>query len=191
MVSLQTPVCEFGTPAIDFALPGVDGKGWTLQQCRGDKGLLVMFICNHCPYVKHINDKLAELTGQWIDRGLAVVGISSNDVVSHPDDSPKQMAAVVTELGYRFPYLHDDDQSVAKAYRAACTPDFFLFDSAHKLVYRGQFDSTRPGSGTPTGEDLRTACDAVLAGNAPAENQTPSLGRNIKWKPGSEPEYFG
>jgi peroxiredoxin len=190
MVAETSTMVELGIDAPGFDLPGTDGHHHRLEDYEGAPGLLVMFICNHCPYVKHVNHKLAELTGQWIDRGLAVVGINSNDVVTHPGDSPERMVEVAADVGYRFPYLYDEDQSVAKAYRAACTPDFFLFDADKRLVYRGQFDASRPGSGTPvTGADLTAAVDAVLAGTAPAPDQHASMGCNIKWRRGNEPDY--
>ncbi|MEO0531751.1 MAG: thioredoxin family protein, partial [Planctomycetota bacterium] len=148
--------------------------------------------CNHCPFVIHMADALADFAKEYQEKGLAVVGISSNDVENYPADTPEKMVEEAQSRGYTFPYLYDESQEVAKAYKAACTPDFFLFDADHKLAYRGQFDSTRPDSGqTPTGEDLRAACDAVLAGNTPSEQQLPSIGCNIKWKAGNEPDYFG
>ena len=150
-----------------------------------------MFICNHCPYVKHVADELARLGKDYQSRGVAVVGINSNDAQSYPDDSPAKMADEVRNRGYTFPYLFDPDQSVAQAYKAACTPDFFLFDKHRKLVYRGQLDASRPNSGVPvTGEDLRRALDRLLAGEPPLEEQRPSIGCNIKWVPGREPSYF-
>lgn len=180
-----------GTPAPDFALPNVDGSAVTLGDFAG-KPLLVVFMCNHCPFVIHLADALADFAREYSEKGLAIVGVSSNDVTTHPDDSPDKMVDEAKARGYVFPYLYDETQDVAKAYRAACTPDFFLFDAAHELVYRGQFDSSRPDSGvTPTGSDLRAAADAVLAGGSPSIDQTPSLGCNIKWTPGKEPDYFG
>jgi peroxiredoxin len=179
-----------GTAAPGFDLPDPAGNRHRLDDFEGAPGVLVMFICNHCPYVKHVNDRLAKLTGEWVDRGLAVVAISSNDIVSHPDDAPAQMAEVAAAAGYRFPYLYDEDQSVAKAYGAACTPDFFLYDGDRQLAYRGQFDDSRPGSGTPvTGADLAAAVDALLSGAPPLADQSASMGCNIKWKPGNEPDY--
>ena len=189
-MGVTSTMLPLGTRAPGFDLPDTAGGHHRLGDFEDAPGLLVMFICNHCPYVKHVNDQLAKLTGEWIDRGLAVVGVGSNDVVSHPGDSPERMAAVATELGYRFPYLYDEDQSVAKAYRAACTPDFFLFDGDQQLVYRGQFDGSRPRSGEPvTGVDLAAAVEAVLTGAAPIGDQHASMGCNIKWKPGNEPDY--
>jgi thiol-disulfide isomerase/thioredoxin len=153
--------------------------------------LLVAFICNHCPYVKHIRTGLAEFSRQYQAKGLAIVGINSNDVDEYPEDGPEQMAVEATAAGYTFPYLYDATQAVARAYRAACTPDFFLFDANQRLVYRGQFDDSRPGNNAPvTGKDLRAACDAALAGRSIPATQKPSAGCNIKWRAGNEPEYF-
>ena len=181
-----------GTPAPDFSLVNVDGNTVCLGDFAGAPALLVMFMCNHCPYVIHVADVLAQLTSEYLSRGVAIVGISSNDVANYPADSPEQMVAEAEARGYAVAYLYDETQEVAQSYHAACTPDFFLLDAAQKLVYRGQMDSSRPDSGIPvTGEDLRAALDAVLAGNPVPEDQTPSLGCNIKWKPGGEPDYFG
>ena len=150
-----------------------------------------MFICNHCPYVQHIRAGLAQLARDYAPRGVAIVAINANDVTNYPEDSPARMRAEARAAGYTFPYLYDESQAVARAYRAACTPDFFLFDQARKLVYRGQFDDSRPGNGRPvTGQDLRAALDAVLAGNPVSRQQQPSMGCNIKWKPGNAPDYF-
>jgi peroxiredoxin len=163
----------------------------SLDELRGKPALLVVFMCNHCPYVKHVAAGLAQLAREYQERGVAVVGISSNNVASHPADSPEQMVHEVEQRGYTFPYLYDETQAVAKAYRAACTPDFFVFDRQQKLAYRGQMDDSRPDSGIPvTGKDLRAALDAVLAGQPAAAVQKPSIGCNIKWKPGNEPDYF-
>ena len=154
--------------------------------------MLVIFMCNHCPYVKHVADALAALGREYHARGVAIVAINSNDTSAYPADSPEQMVAEADERGYTFPYLYDETQEVAKAYQAACTPDFFVFDEQQQLRYRGQLDDSRPDSGIPvTGADLRAALDAVLAGKPVAGEQAPSLGCNIKWKPGNEPEYFG
>ena len=153
--------------------------------------LVVMFICNHCPYVQHIRAGLAAFGRDYQPKGVGVVALSANDVADYPEDSPAKMKAEAKAAGYTFPYLFDETQAVAKAYRAACTPDLYVFDRSRKLVYRGQFDDSRPGNGRPvTGADLRAACDAVLAGRAPAADQKPSIGCNIKWKPGNEPDYF-
>jgi peroxiredoxin len=180
-----------GTRAPDFALPNVDGRTVTLADAAGPRGTLVMFICNHCPFVKHVADQLAALGRDCLPRGIGVVAISSNDVSSHPADSPEQMVHEAEERGYVFPYLYDETQEVAHAYHAACTPDFFLFDGDCKLAYRGQLDASRPGSDIPvTGADLRAAIDALLSGHPVPTEQRPSLGCNIKWKPGNEPAYF-
>lgn len=180
-----------GTPAPDFQLPDPHGKYTTLSSFKDKPALVVMFICNHCPYVKHIRAGLVQLAHDYQPRGVGLVAINSNDVANYPEDSPAKMAEEAKTAGYSFPYLYDATQSVAKAYRAACTPDFFLFDRGRRLVYRGQLDASRPGNGIPvTGKDLRAALDAVLAGKAPSLLQTPSMGCNIKWKRGSEPEYF-
>jgi peroxiredoxin len=192
MVLTPSTMLPLGTKAPDFALVNVDGQTVSLADMAGAPALLVIFLCNHCPYVKHLADAIAQFTTQYMDKGLAVVGISSNDVANYPADSPEQMVAEAEERGYRFPYLYDETQEVAQAYHAACTPEFYLFDGEQKLVYRGQFDASRPDSGIPiTGEDLRTAVDAVLAGKSPPAEQKPSIGCNIKWKPGNEPDYFG
>ena len=190
MALTPSTMLELGTSAPDFSLPSTDGK--TVSRTDfADKPTLVMFICNHCPFVKHLNKQLAELCKEYQSKGIAIVGISSNDVSTHPDDSPEKMAEEAKALGYTFPYLYDEAQNVAKAYRAACTPDFFLFDKSHKLVYRGQFDDSRPDNGKPvTGADLKAAMDAVLAGNPVPSEQKASIGCNIKWKAGQEPEYF-
>jgi peroxiredoxin len=183
---------ELGTPAPDFSLVSTDGHTVRLADFADKPALLVVFMCNHCPYVKHIADQLAEFARAYAPKGLAMVGISSNDAEHYPDDGYEEMKREAKVRGYVFPYLHDADQSVASAYRAACTPDFFLYDADRRLVYRGQFDGSRPGSNVPvTGADLRAAVDAVLAGKSPATGQRPSMGCNIKWKPGNEPDYFG
>jgi len=190
-MAAQPPICNFDEPAHPFDLPATDGKRYTLESARGPNGLLVVFMCNHCPFVIHLADALAAFGEEYQEKGLAMVGISANDAEKYPADSHDKMALEAEARGYTFPYLYDESQDVAKAYRAACTPDFFLFDADHELVYRGQFDSSRPDSGViPTGEDLRAACDAVLAGKKPSEQQLPSLGCNIKWQPGAEPDYF-
>ncbi len=191
MVRTPSTMLPLGTQAPDFELPNVDGQTVTLQQVSNSQGLLVIFMCNHCPYVIHLADSLAKFAEEYQAKGLRIVGISANDVENYPDDSPELMVEEAKNRGYSFPYLYDESQEVAKAYHAACTPDFFLFDQDQKLVYRGQFDSTRPGSGQPTGEDLRVACDALLADEAAPADQVASLGCNIKWKPGNEPPYFG
>lgn len=192
MVKTASTMLPLGTKAPEFSLTNTTtGATVSLSDVSGGKGLLVMFICNHCPFVKHLRSALAEFGREYQARGLNIVAISSNDVASHPDDGPEQMAAEAKAAGYTFPYLFDATQSVAMAYKAACTPDFFLFDSNLALVYRGQFDASRPSNGKPiTGADLRAAADRVLHGETPLIEQHPSIGCNIKWKPGHEPEYF-
>ena len=191
MVRTPSTMLPLGTGAPDFALPNVDGRTVTLADAAGPRGTLVMFICNHCPFVKHVADQLAALGRDCLPRGIGVVAISSNNVSSHPADSPEQMVHEAEDRGYVFPYLYDETQEVAHAYHAACTPDFFLFDGDRKLAYRGQLDSSRPGNDVPvTGVDLRAAIDALLAGHPVPTEQRPSLGCNIKWKPGNEPAYF-
>ncbi len=192
MVRTASTMLPLGTTAPDFALPNaVDGKTVSRDDFRGKSGLLVIFLCNHCPYVKHVAKALAELTTEYLSKNVAVVGISSNDAASYPDDGPELMNAEAKAQGYQFPYLYDESQSVAQAYCAACTPDFYLFDKDFRLVYRGQMDDSRPKQGsTATGQDLRAALDAMLAGQAIPEPQKPSIVCNIKWLPGKEPEYF-
>jgi len=181
-----------GTKAPDFRLPDTGGTMVSPGDFKSAAALLIVFMCNHCPYVKHIRAGLAQLARDYQPRGLGVVGISSNDVANYPQDSPAKMAEEAKAAGYIFPYLYDETQAVAKAYHAACTPDIYLFDKDQRLVYRGQFDESRPGNNVPvTGKDLRGAIDAVLAGKRVAADQKPSIGCNIKWKPGNEPEYFG
>lgn len=173
-----------GRPAPDFGLPDVvTGKTVARQDVAGPKGLLVMFICRHCPFVKHVQDELAKLGRDYAKSGVGIVAISANDAVTHPDDRPERLAEMSKELGFTFPYLYDEPQTVAKAYDAQCTPDFFLYDGAGKLVYRGQLDDSRPGNGLPvTGKDLRAALDALIAGQAVSTDQRASIGCNIKWK---------
>ncbi len=191
MVRTASTMLPLGTSAPDFRLPDYDNKEVKLADFYGKKALLVIFMCNHCPYVKHVAPELARLADEYQKRDVAVVGISSNDIVAHPEDAPDKMKAEAAEQGYHFPYLYDADQSTAAAYRAACTPDFFLFDADFKLVYRGQLDETRPKQGSvPNGKDLRAALDALLAGQAIPEPQHPSIGCNIKWKNGAAPAYF-
>jgi peroxiredoxin len=190
MVETASTMLALGTKAPDFKLPDTEGKIVSLKDFADKKALLVVFMCNHCPFVKHIIDKLVEVVREYQPKGVAVVGINSNDVDSFPQDKPSAMARVAKEKDFMFPYLYDESQSVAKAYKAACTPDFFLFDGGRKLVYRGQMDDSRPGSGKPvTGADLRAAMDAVLAGKQVPGSQKPSMGCNIKWKSGNEPAY--
>ena len=191
MVKTASTMLPLGTAAPDFSLINVDESTVSLADFTG-KPLLVVFMCNHCPFVIHLRSALAAFGDEYQAMGLGFVGISSNDVEAYPQDGPELMKAEAAHAGYNFPYLFDADQSIAKAYRAACTPDFFLFDADHTLVYRGQFDSSRPGNEVAvTGDDLKAACDAVLAGKEVSADQLPSIGCNIKWKVGSEPEYFG
>lgn len=190
MVRTPSSMLELGTQAPDFSLPDTDGSIVSLSDLEDATALLVMFICNHCPFVKHIQHELARLGRDYQSRGVAIVAISSNDVTTHPDDSPVKMKEEKQRVGYTFPYLYDQSQGVAHAYHAACTPDFFLFDADRRLVYRGQLDDSRPDNGIPvTGRDLRRALDAVLASQPVAGEQRPSIGCNIKWKPGNEPRY--
>ncbi len=191
MVRTTSTMLPLGTPAPDFTLPDVEGANVSRDDFRGQRGLLVMFMCNHCPYVKHVAPELARLADEYQAKGVAVVGISSNDAAAYPDDSPEMMKREAAEQGYHFPYLYDETQAVARSYKAACTPDFYLFDADFKLVYRGQLDETRPKQGTqPHGADLRAALDGLLAGRTIAEPHKPSIGCNIKWQPGAEPDYF-
>jgi peroxiredoxin len=192
MVDTPSTMLPLGTSAPDFSLVNVDAQTVSLADLADAPALLVIFMSNHCPFVIHVADHLAQLAQEYQARGMAIVAIASNDVANYPADSPEQMVAEAEQRGYTFAYLYDETQEVAQAYRAACTPDFFLFDAERQLVYRGQMDSSRPDSGIPiTGEDLRAALDAVLVGKQPTADQRPSLGCNIKWKPGNEPDYFG
>lgn len=193
MAAVHSTMLEIGTKAPHFSLPDViSGKNVKLENFKGNRGLLVIFICNHCPYVKLIKDELVEYATDYMDRGVSVVAISSNDVENYPEDSPEKMRVDAEEHGYPFPYLYDESQEVAKAYKAACTPDLYLFDENLELFYRGQFDGSRPKNEIePTGEDLRNATERMLAGEGPPEEQVPSIGCNIKWIKGNEPEYFG
>ncbi len=192
MALTPSTMLPLGSKAPGFRLPDTEGNQVDLKDFAGSPALLVAFICNHCPYVKHVREELAKLAREYQAKGVAVVGISANDVISHPDDCPDRMAQEKVDAGYVFPYLYDESQEVAKAYQAACTPDFYVFDRDQALVYRGQLDDSRPGNGTPvTGRDLRAALDAVLAETPVSEQQRPSIGCNIKWKPGNAPSYFG
>ncbi len=193
MALVPSTMLALGTPAPEFSLPEpVTGETVSLSDFEGAPALLVIFLSNHCPFVKHLADDLARVVADYQRRGVAVVGINANDITTHPDDSPAKMKEEVARRGYTFPYLFDESQEVAKAYRAACTPDFFLFGPEGRLAYRGQYDASRPSLGVPvTGADLRAAMDAVLAGEAPSAEQMPSVGCNVKWKAGSEPEWFG
>lgn len=178
-----------GTPAPAFKLPDTNGKTVSLSDFHG-RPVLVMFICNHCPFVRHVATQLAQL-GRDYQARAGIVAISANDAANYPDDSPSKMKDEVRKEGYTFPYLYDETQAVAKAYRAACTPDFYLFDTEHRLIYRGQLDDSRPGNALPvTGKDLRAALDAVLSGKEISTDQKPSIGCNIKWKTGQEPDYY-
>ena len=194
MAATPSTMLELGTAAPDFDLADAASPGMArrvrLGDFKGKRGLLVMFICNHCPFVKHVRSELARIGHDYQARGLGIVAISSNDVANYPDDSPPKMAEEARAAGYSFPYLYDETQDVARAYRAACTPDFFLFDKSLRLVYRGQLDDARPKNDAPvTGRDLRGAIDAVLDGRPVTGQQMPSIGCNIKWKPGSAPAY--
>ena len=190
MAAKESTMLELGTDAPEFALLEPATDKIISSSDFADKPLLVAFICNHCPFVVLIRDALAQLANEYQEKGIAVVAINANDATNYPDDSPEKMVAEVHKVGYNFPYLYDESQEVAKAYQAACTPDFFLFDKHHHLFYRGQFDSARPGNGvTATGEDLRNAMDALLKGLYPPNDQKASIGCSIKWKADNSPEY--
>lgn len=184
MALVESNPFAVGTKAPDFTLPNVvNGENNSLNQLKGEKGTVVMFICNHCPFVLHVNEELVKVANDYIKQGINFIAISSNDVVTHPDDSPEDMKERALELGYPFPYLYDETQEVAKAYNAACTPDFYLFDEDLNAVYHGQLDSSRPGNDIPvTGTDLRNATDLLLKGETNTELQKPSIGCSIKWK---------
>jgi peroxiredoxin len=187
----STMMLPLGAKAPPFELPDPAGRTWSLAGFEGSPVLLVAFICRHCPFVKHVRGGFASLAAEYRERGVAVVAVASNDAQAYPEDGPEGMAQEAEEAGYSFPYLFDETQEVAKAYGAACTPDFFVFDRERRLFYRGQMDGSRPGNGVPvTGEDLRRALDAALEGRPAPDVQRPSLGCNIKWKPGNEPSYF-
>ncbi len=188
----STMMLSLGAQAPDFELADPYGKTWNLEDFKDSKALVVAFLSNHCPFVKHIRDGFADLVQEYQSKGVGVVGIMSNDYDNYPDDRPEKMAEEVETIGYTFPYVVDEEQEVAKAYKAACTPDFYVFDQDRKLAYCGQMDGSRPESGIPvTGEDLRAALDAVLEGEPVPTDQKPSLGCNIKWKAGNEPDYYG
>lgn len=193
MVRTASTMLPLGTTAPDFSLTDVvSGDALSLASFKGKKGLLVMFICQHCPFVKHIEDQLGQIGQDYIPSGMAILAVSANSIETHPQDDPDNMRQQVQRANFNFPYAYDATQEVAKSYTAACTPDFFLFDSDFKLVYRGQLDDSRPGNDVPvTGSDLRAALDKVIAGAAMPEEQKPSIGCNIKWIPGKEPAYFG
>ncbi len=188
----RSTMLTLGTKAPEFSLPDVvSGKTISLKDFSGKKGLLVMFICHHCPFVKHVQKELAKIGKDYENKNFGIVAISSNDIETHPGDSPENLKRQAEELGFNFPYVYDETQEVAKSYTAACTPDFFLFDKERKLVYRGQLDGSRPGSFKPvTGKDLREAIDSVLADKSVSQEQRPSAGCNIKWKTGNEPAYY-
>ena len=187
----STMMLPLGANAPDFKLSDPAGKTWTLEDFKDSPVLLVAFLSNHCPFVKHIREDLAQLVKVYQARGVAAVGIMSNDYENYPDDHPEKMADEIENIGYTFPYLVDETQEVAKAYRAACTPDFYVFDKDRSLIYCGQMDSSRPENGVPvTGKDLRAALDAVLEAKPVLQEQMPSLGCNIKWRTGNEPDYF-
>lgn len=189
----STMQMTIGAPAPDFALAdAVTDRTVRRDDFSGARGLLVLFVCNHCPFVIHVRDEMARISDAYADRGVATVAINANDAEAYPQDGPEAMRALARELGWSFPYLFDPSQEVAKAYGAACTPDIFLFDGDGRLFYRGQLDASRPGNDVPTtGRDLRDAIEAMLAGEAPPETQRPSLGCNIKWRPGNAPPYAG
>lgn len=192
MARTESTMLPLGTPAPDFSLPECDdGRMVSLADFAAHNVLLVMFLSNHCPYVKHLADSLAALVHHYERASVGFVAIASNDIHGYPDDAPDKMKEEKVARDYTFPYVFDESQKVAHAYTAACTPDFFLFDKSRKLVYRGRFDETRPNMGTPHGTDLRTAIDAALAGQPPLEAQRPSMGCNIKWKVGNWPPYYG
>ncbi|MEW5861618.1 MAG: thioredoxin family protein [Cyanobacteriota bacterium] len=192
MVRTASTMLALGTTAPDFQLPDVvSGQTISLATFADKQALLVMFICKHCPFVKHIQGELAQLGKDYVGEKIGIVAISSNDASNYPDDAPNSLKAMANELGFTFPLCYDETQETAKAYTAACTPDFFLFDANQNLVYRGQLDDSRPGNERPVnGKDLRAAIDAVLAGQSIPSEQKPSIGCNIKWKPGNEPTYF-
>lgn len=191
MVLTPSTMLDLDTTAPDFTLNSIDNRTYTLAEQDIDKGLLVIFMCNHCPYVLHIAARLTEKIREYQENGISVVAINSNDFKAYPDDNPENMVVLARNFGFSFPYLVDESQDVAKRYRAACTPDFFLFNQDKKLVYRGQFDNARPGTEVAiTGEDLSAAVNRVLSAGPIIEEQRPSMGCNIKWKPGNEPNYF-
>ncbi|MBD1903333.1 thioredoxin family protein [Trichocoleus sp. DQ-A3] len=192
MVRTASTMLALGTTAPDFQLPDVvSGQTVSLATFADKQALLVMFICKHCPFVKHIQGELVQLGKDYVGEEIGIVAISANDASNYPDDAPNSLKAMANELGFTFPLCYDETQETAKAYTAACTPDFFLFDANQSLVYRGQLDDSRPGNDRPVnGNDLRAAIDAVLAGQSIPSDQKPSIGCNIKWKPGNEPTYF-
>ena len=191
MAATPSTMLALETPAPDFSLPDVTtGKTVSLADFAENKALLVIFLCAHCPYVIHVKDELARLGRDYAGKGVGIVGITANDIAGYPQDAPKPTAEFARAAGFHFPVVFDETQSVAKAYTAACTPDFFLFDARRRLAYRGQLDSSRPGRGTSDGADIRAALDALLSGKSADPDQKPGIGCNIKWKPGNEPAYF-
>jgi len=188
---VSSTMLDLGTKASDFTLSDPDGKKWSLSECKGENGFLVAFICNHCPFVIHLKEALNVYAMDYKQKGINVVAINSNDMDAYPADNLEAMKVDSEEHNYIFPYLADMDQSIAKAYKAICTPDFYLFDNNAKLVYRGQFDRSRPNQGEATGDTIRQATDQLLAGEDPLTTQLPSMGCNIKWIQGQEPDYFG
>ena len=191
MAATESTMLELGTAAPDFALPTPAGDIVRLSDFAGSQGLVVAFICNHCPFVQLIREGLAAYAREYAGRGIEMVAINSNDFANYAGDTPEKMQEEIDQFGYSFPYVYDESQEIAKAYRAACTPEFYLFDANHELVYRGRFDAATPGNGVAvTGEELRAATDALLAGSAPDADQRPGIGCNIKWKPGNAPDYF-
>ncbi len=193
MVETASQMLPTGTRAPSFSLTdSVSGRTVSLDDFEDDRVLVVMFICNHCPYVKHVRDEIGRFARDYRDKSVGIVAVNANSIETHPQDGPENMKALAEEKDWDFPYLFDETQEVAKSFRAACTPDFFVFDADRRLVYRGQFDDSRPGNDIPVdGRDLRTAVDAALEGKPVPPEQKPSIGCNIKWKPGNEPDYFG
>ncbi|MGB3788815.1 MAG: thioredoxin family protein [Phormidesmis sp.] len=193
MVRTESTMLPLGTTAPSFELEDVvSGNTVSLDTFKGKKGLLLMFICQHCPFVKHVEDQLGQIGQDYVPKGIGILAVSANNIESHPQDSPENMREQVKRANFNFPYAYDATQAVAKSYTAACTPDFFLFDGDFKLAYRGQLDDSRPGNDLPVdGKDLRAALDKVVAGESVSETQKPSIGCNIKWIPGKEPAYFG
>lgn len=193
MAETPSTMLPLGTKAPDFTLPDVvTGQPFALQDVKSDVATVIVFICNHCPFVKHILDGLIQTAQEYTTKGVVFIAISSNDAKAFPQDGPEQMKALAEKKHFPFPYLYDETQEVARAYKAACTPDFYIFDKDLSCVYRGQFDDSRPSNDVPvTGKDVRAALDHLLAGKPVSENQRASVGCNIKWKPGSEPTYYG
>ena len=191
MVATPSTMLPLGSDLPTFSLPDPDGVEWSTDEVAGAPALVVAFLCPHCPYVKHLESRFGEVTADLIERGAAVVAVQSNALEDYPQDGPEHMAKQAADNGWRFPYLLDESQEVAKAFRAACTPDLFVFDRDGRLAYRGQFDDTRPNRGEATGADLVAAVEALLDGRPVPEHQAPSMGCNIKWRAGDEPDWFG